>query len=113
LLASEELKQLKNVRITGLMGMATNTDDTTQIRKEFSGLRNFFTLLQTLALSDTNQVSPLEIKISDKQLRATNFELRTLSMGMSGDYKTAIEEGSNMIRVGSAVFGERNQQNTN
>ncbi len=89
LLSSEELKQLKNSRILGLMGMATNTTDTTQIRNEFHTLRLFFTLLKT------------------KQVEAANIQLQVLSMGMSSDYKIAVEEGSNMIRVGSVIFGER------
>ena len=85
LLLSEELKQLKNINVSGLMGMATFTEDTMQIRKEFKSLSNFFNAM-------TIQ-SP---------------ELTTLSMGMSSDYLIAIEEGSNMLRVGSAIFGERN-----
>lgn len=84
LLNSEELKQLKNIRIVGLMGMATNTGNLEQIASEFNTLNNFFLKLKTL-----------------------NPELRTLSMGMSSDYKPAIENGSNLIRVGSSVFGAR------
>lgn len=85
LLSSIQLKELKNIRIIGLMGMATNTDNTVQIRKEFKSLSEFYKKLQTL-------------------------KLQTISMGMSSDYKIAIEEGSNMIRVGSAIFGERHYQ---
>ena len=84
ILRSEELKQLKNIRITGLMGMATLTGDEKQIRKEFKNLKGFFYNLNTQY--------PI---------------LNTLSMGMSSDYKIAIEEGSNLIRVGSLIFGER------
>jgi pyridoxal phosphate enzyme (YggS family) len=75
---------LPNVRIVGLMGMTTLTDDEVQIRKEFKKLCEFF-----------------------KELRTQNFQLSTLSMGMSGDYAIAIEEGSTMIRVGSKIFGGR------
>lgn len=89
LLSSEALRRLKNIRILGLMGMATNTADTTQIRKEFHTLRLYFTLLKT------------------KQVDTANIHLQVLSMGMSSDYKIAVEEGSNMIRVGSVIFGER------
>ena len=85
LLASEELKKLKNVNIVGLMGMATFTENEKQIAGEFQKLK----------------------KIYD-QFRIQNSELKILSMGMSGDYKIAIENGSNLVRVGSAIFGERN-----
>lgn len=87
LLSSSQLKELKNIRIVGLMGMATNTDNTAQIRIEFKSLSEFYKKLQTL-----------------------NFKLEILSMGMSSDYQIAIEEGSNLIRVGSAIFGKRNYQ---
>ena len=87
LLNSEELDALKNVKITGLMGMATNTDDETQIKKEFGKLKNFFK--------------------THSQLITHNSGLTTLSMGMSSDYKIAVEEGSTMIRVGSTIFGSR------
>ena len=76
--------QYPNIRIIGLMGMATFTSDKAQIRSEFSLLKSIF---------DNIQKEHTEIKI--------------LSMGMSGDYTIAIEEGSNMIRVGSAIFGTR------
>ena len=84
ILQSEEIKQLKNIRITGLMGMATLTDVEPQIRQEFKSLKSFYNKLNTQY--------PV---------------LNTLSMGMSSDYKIAIEEGSNLIRVGSAIFGSR------
>lgn len=74
-----------NVEIIGLMGMATFTEDETQIRNEFKYLKSVFDKLKT-----------------------QNSELKTLSMGMSGDYKIAVEEGSTMVRVGSSIFGERN-----
>jgi pyridoxal phosphate enzyme (YggS family) len=83
-LQSEEFKKMNNIKIVGLMGMATNTNDESQIRKEFKSLKKIFQKLSTL-----------------------NFQLSTLSMGMSSDYKLAIEEGSTMIRVGSSIFGER------
>lgn len=73
-----------NVEIKGLMGMASFVDDETQIREEFSILKNLF--------NELSQLKPLE----------------TLSMGMSGDFPIAIESGSNSVRVGSAIFGERN-----
>jgi hypothetical protein len=87
ILQSEELQQLKNVRIIGLMGMATFTDNQEQIRKEFKLLRKFFDSLVTRP--------------------EFSGSFTVLSMGMSSDYKIAIEEGSNMIRVGSLIFGER------
>ena len=83
--ASGNLKGLKHVRVVGLMGMATFTDDEDQIQREFRHLRAIFDRLQ-------------------KQLP----ELTILSMGMSGDYKIAIREGSTMVRIGSSIFGPRN-----
>ena len=85
ILASEKLKDLVNIKIVGLMGMATFTDDKQQLQKEFSNLKNLFDKLKT-----------------------DNQNLKTLSMGMSGDYLIAIENGSTMIRVGSSIFGKRN-----
>jgi len=82
-----ELKQFSNVRIKGLMGMASLTDDINKIRIEFKSLKIFF-----------------------EKLKTQNPELSILSMGMSADYKIAIEEGSNMVRIGSLLFGERNYQ---
>ena len=73
-----------NIEIKGLMGMASFVDDETQIREEFSILKNLF--------DEFSQLKPLE----------------TLSMGMSGDFPLAIDCGSNSVRVGSAIFGERN-----
>lgn len=81
LLKSDELKKLENIRILGFMAMASNTDNDSQIRKEFKSLKQF-----SLQFND----------------------LTILSFGMSSDYKLAIEEGSNMIRIGSSIFGERN-----
>jgi pyridoxal phosphate enzyme (YggS family) len=77
-------EQINNININGLMGMASFADDENQIRKEFRFLKT------------------LQIK-----LKTENLKLETLSMGMTADYKIAIEEGSNMIRVGSLIFGSR------
>lgn len=85
ILKSKEVDEMKNISITGLMGMATFTEDETQISDEFSSLQNFFELM-----------------------KKSKSSLETLSMGMSGDYKIAIKNGSTMIRVGSAIFGNRN-----
>lgn len=78
------LETFPNIEIKGLMGMASFVDDESQIREEFSILKNLF--------DELSQLKPLE----------------TLSMGMSGDFPLAIESGSNSVRVGSAIFGERN-----
>ena len=75
----------KSIRIKGLMGMATYTKDTSQIAKEFKGLRSLF----------------------DELAPTMGADFDTLSMGMSGDWNIAIDEGSTMIRVGSAIFGAR------
>ena len=80
-----EIKQFLNVRIKGLMGMASLTDDINKIRIEFKSLKILF-----------------------EKLRSQNPELAILSMGMSADYTIAIEEGGNMVRIGSLLFGERN-----
>ncbi len=89
LLESEEFAALANIRIIGLMGMATFTENEQQVRKEFRQLKELFDRLS------------LSYKLSN-----TNW--KEISMGMSGDYQMAIEEGSTMIRVGSSIFGERN-----
>ncbi|MGJ8593674.1 MAG: YggS family pyridoxal phosphate-dependent enzyme [Aquaticitalea sp.] len=88
ILQSKEFSELKNVNVKGVMGMATFTDNQPQIKTEFSFLKTTFDSL--------------------KQLETTKFKPETISMGMSGDYEVAIECGSNMIRVGSSIFGERN-----
>ncbi|WP_334126573.1 YggS family pyridoxal phosphate-dependent enzyme [Empedobacter brevis] len=81
----EEIQSLPHVRVVGLMGMATFTDDENQIRNEFKTLKSNFEYLKN------------------------NFEnISILSMGMSGDYQIAIEEGSTMVRIGSSIFGYRN-----
>ncbi len=87
LLNSSEFKEMKNVRVIGLMGMATFTDNQEQIKQEFSHLK---------AIYDTVKAYTIE-----------NCQINTLSMGMSGDYELAIACGSNMIRIGSSIFGGR------
>jgi pyridoxal phosphate enzyme (YggS family) len=89
-LLDNSISEFHNIHITGLMGMASFTDDIEKVRTEFKYLRSIF----------------------DKhaQLQTTNIKLQTLSMGMSSDYTTAIEEGSNMVRIGSLIFGARNNQ---
>ena len=81
-------RELENVTIHGVMGMATNTDDETEIRREFGSLRSYFNEL--------------------KQTVMNGYEpFREISMGMSHDYLLAVGEGSTMVRVGSKIFGER------
>jgi PLP dependent protein len=88
LLASEEFKTMKNIKVTGLMGMATFTDDIQQVKREFIHLKSIFDKLS-------------------EQPQTLNLRLKTLSMGMSGDYQLAIECGSTMVRIGSSIFGTR------
>lgn len=88
LLSSDDFKLLKHVEIAGLMGMATYTDDLNQVRKEFRRLKQIFD----------------EVK---ERFFAEHASFSELSMGMSGDYEIAIEEGSTMVRVGTAIFGDR------
>lgn len=88
LLQSEAFSELKNIRIVGVMGMATFTDDKHQIKSEFNHLKETF-----------------------NELKVQNSEFRIISMGMSGDYQLAIECGSNMVRIGSSIFGSRNYNN--
>ena len=87
LLNSEEFKSLNNIKVIGLMGMATYTENQEQIKKEFNHLKAIFDQYKTL--------------------NTHNCQLTTLSMGMSGDYPLAIECGSNMVRIGSSIFGGR------
>ncbi|MFK7750380.1 MAG: YggS family pyridoxal phosphate-dependent enzyme [Kordia sp.] len=87
LLASEAFQQLKNIAIVGVMGMATFTDNLTQVQQEFKHLKVTFDSLQ------------------QKQPNIT-----VISMGMSGDYELAISAGSTMVRIGSSIFGARNYQ---
>jgi pyridoxal phosphate enzyme (YggS family) len=81
-------EEFKNVKITGLMGMATFTENQDQIKKEFLHLKSIFTDLQ-------------------QHPTTSNLKPKTLSMGMSGDYQLAIECGSTMVRIGSSIFGKR------
>lgn len=85
ILQTKEFSELKNINVVGVMGMATFTDNHEQIKKEFTQLKNTFNKLKTL-----------------------NPKLEIISMGMSSDYPLAIACGSNMVRVGSSIFGERN-----
>ena len=89
ILTSDEYKSMKNIRLCGVMGMATNTDDMDQVRKEFRYLKEIFTTLKSKYFADCEW-------------------FKEISMGMSHDYPIAIEEGSTMVRVGSKIFGERN-----
>ena len=87
LLASPTFQELKNIKVVGLMGMATFTDNQNQIKKEFTHLKTIFDKL--------------------KIINTANCQLNTISMGMSGDYKLATECGSTMVRIGSSIFGGR------
>jgi PLP dependent protein len=89
LINSETLVNFSNVEIKGLMGMATFTENQEQIRNEFSVINNLFQSLKSQTLP-------------------ANVEMKELSIGMSSDYKIAIEEGSTLVRVGTAIFGVRN-----
>ncbi|PST83301.1 YggS family pyridoxal phosphate-dependent enzyme [Pedobacter yulinensis] len=89
LLRSETFASLANVRIAGVMGIATNTKNPKQIKAEFYELRTFFKGLKESFFRDADY-------------------FREISMGMSDDYKIAIEEGSTMVRIGSSIFGKRN-----
>lgn len=88
ILISSEFSKLKNIEIVGLMGMATNTDNEEVIKNEFSVLKEFFVRLK-----------------NNTHLLNCNFTI--LSMGMSNDYKLALECGSTMVRIGSTIFGSR------
>ncbi len=85
LIETSAFKTLQNIRVVGLMGMATFTTDTQQIKKEFASL-----------------------KASYNALKTTLPNISILSMGMSADYQIAIDEGSTMVRIGSSIFGKRN-----
>lgn len=87
LLNMPALDQLLNIRIVGLMGLATNTDNEEQIRREFRALKQLYDKLTVM--------------------QRLNVQFSELSMGMSGDYRIAVDEGSTMVRVGSAIFGNR------
>ena len=86
-----QISQYANVKIKGLMGMASFTDDVNKVRNEFRNLKTIFNKFTT----------------HDLPAGQAGSRLTTLSMGMSADYKIAIEEGSNMVRIGSLIFGER------
>ncbi len=88
MLNSKEFAELTHVKLIGLMGMATFTENEEQVRKEFKGLKQLFEELKGRNLPDF-------------------VDLQEISMGMSGDYKIAQEEGSTMVRIGSAIFGSR------
>ena len=91
LIQSEKFSDLENIRVTGVMGMATFTDDKEQVENEFNRLKFTFDTL--------------------KALQSEYCKLEIISMGMSGDYKLAIACGSTMVRVGSSIFGTRNYSN--
>ena len=91
MLQSTEYKSFTNIRICGVMGMATFTDDMNQVRKEFKHLKNIFNTLKENHFQD-------------------NDFFKEISMGMSDDFPVAIEEGATMVRVGSRIFGARNYQ---
>lgn len=86
IIVSDKLKELKNINIVGLMGMASFTENMNQVKSEFCNLSEFFNKLNT-------------------QYYSCSFN--TLSMGMSGDFLSAIDCGSTMVRIGSAIFGKR------
>jgi len=90
---SEEYRELKNVRIAGVMGIATYTEDAEQVRREFRQLKQMFDRLK-------------ELYFTGKP------EFKEISMGMSGDYRIAVEEGCTMVRIGSSIFGRREYMNT-
>jgi pyridoxal phosphate enzyme (YggS family) len=90
LFSNRELKELRNIKIVGLMGMASFTDDLNKVKEEFKALKELFDRY--------------------KSFSSNNAEFTTLSMGMSSDYKIAVEEGSTMVRVGSLLFGARTYQ---
>ena len=91
LVESKETASLKFVMIDGLMGIATLTSDQQQLRREFRGLKKEFDSLKLTRLP-------------------ANIQMKELSMGMSADYKIALEEGSTLVRIGTAIFGDRNYQ---
>lgn len=90
ILASEEVRAFNAVNIIGVMGMATNTDDEQQVRDEFNSLSTLFQ------------------QFKEQYIDHPIFKPKHVSMGMSGDFQMAIEEGSTMVRIGSSLFGARN-----
>lgn len=93
IIQSDAFQQLNNIRIVGFMGMATFTENKAQIEKEFRQLKFLFDQYKQL---------------NEQPKSTSNFQLETLSMGMSGDYLLAISCGSTMVRIGSSIFGSRN-----
>ena len=91
LLSHPDFALLENVKIIGVMGMATYTEDQDQIKTEFGRLKNYFTMLKSSYFNEDDS-------------------FKEISMGMSGDYKLAIAQGSTMLRVGSSIFGLRSCQ---
>ena len=91
IIKSEEFSELKHINVIGFMGMATFTDNQNKIKKEFASLKTIFTTLS--------------------RHKYSNFNPKVLSMGMSSDFQLAIECGSNMVRIGSTIFGARNYTN--
>ena len=87
LLKADELNELKNIVVVGLMGMATNTDNENQIEAEFISLKKKYETL--------------------KNIQSHNIHFSELSMGMSSDYSLAIKNGSTLVRIGSSIFGVR------
>jgi PLP dependent protein len=99
--------RLKHVRINGLMGMASLTANPEEVRKEFQYLHRLYREIQTL--NERRETSnPDEVIKAGRDASISNFQFQTLSMGMSSDYRIAVEEGSNMVRIGSLIFGNRN-----
>ncbi len=88
LLGSNNFKGLKNIAIYGLMGMASNTEDLEQVRLEFTGLKSLFDKLKSTYFNE-------------------DARFTEISMGMSGDYQIAIDEGATLVRIGSSIFGSR------
>ena len=87
MLDSEEFKSLQNIKIIGLMGMSTFTENQNLVKEEFSSLKKLFE--------------------KTKEHKSKNFDLKEISMGMSGDWELAVAQGSTMVRVGSSIFGSR------
>jgi len=87
ILESDKFKSYENVEVVGLMGMATFTDDETQVHREFTQLKNLYAELKD------------------------EYNFNTLSMGMSGDYQLALEHNTTMVRIGSKIFGKRDYDN--
>jgi pyridoxal phosphate enzyme (YggS family) len=89
MMESDDFRKLGSVKLCGVMGMATFTDETNRVRNEFRKLSGYFKILKENYFAKLNYFSEI-------------------SMGMSGDYATAIEEGSTIVRIGSIIFGDRN-----